>query len=725
MSRIRLAWVSRVASGAAVSRIFGKEPPAPLAARPPRIEREGALVALRLAIGKEGLGLELARPTTIECLDVPELTVKIPHVRFPFDVSGGVAKFRHKRGEIERVRVEVDSRRASRWVEPRVRGLLGAAPGSVAIALRAFGATITLGGETSALAFELSLVPRNEDAVLVVHGARGVALTAPATLLALRATSAILGEHAKREGSRFHVKRMAETLARAVYPEAGARAPSGDAMRVSASGESDGILVIAFVRNASPCAIPEDATLGHEAAELLTHADDALFAGDFDRARIAILEVLERAPRHAEATRRLAEIDAHVKGRAETAIAALREGAMPRCGTLLGELLLETGNVASAMAALLREAERETSSLVSALTFARAAAIAPDPNDALGWLDAAVVRAPRVAHLRWERARKRLAAGRLPDARADIQEIEVLAAGARERHEVLRRAGDAYREAGLGAEASILYERALLYRPEDPEAIAGLGAAIAREGRAARGAALLAQAIAAAPAAWMELELAKVLGDRLGDKPAAIARLRSIADDAAEAIAARGLEGRYRADLGDAAGASLAYARMRERAGSERAAIAWLLEAAAFEEKRGDLLAAQEHLSVARRIDPAVEPRFRELSSRMAPVREPAPEPVRMDEAEAEARIESLTRQLQGDPTNDRVVDELTELLTRASRSMELLALLSARLEDAPPERRAALLPKHREVLSRLEQSAIAEGRPGEAELFRMVRDSS
>ena len=65
----------------------------------PAIDREGATIPLRLAIGKDGLGIELAGPASMECVDVVELVVRLPHVKFPFDVSGGVAKFRHKRGE--------------------------------------------------------------------------------------------------------------------------------------------------------------------------------------------------------------------------------------------------------------------------------------------------------------------------------------------------------------------------------------------------------------------------------------------------------------------------------------------------------------------------------------------------------------------------------------------------------------------------------------------------
>jgi hypothetical protein len=96
-----------------------------------------------------------------------------------------------------------------------------------------------------------------------------------------------------------------------------------------------------------------------------------------------------------------------------------------------------------------------------------------------------------------------------------------------------------------------------------------------------------------------------------------------------------------------------------------------------------------------------------------------------LDEAESEARVEALTRTLQGDPSNDAVVDELVVLLSRLGRSMDLLALLSARLEDAPPDRREALLPRHREVLATLEADARREGREAEADLFKMAREAS
>jgi hypothetical protein len=629
-----------------------------------------------------------------------------------------------------------------------------------------------------ALAFDVALIA-SPELTLVVHTARGVNLPAPATALALSAAATLLGDAAQREGARFIIVRAAERIARMLLPDAGVRAPSGRDVVLTGSGESDSVLFMSWARgSASAAPEHESATRANEAALLSRSADDARFAGDRERARRLDLEALERAPRHPQIARRIAELDWHAGGRAEAATLTLRSADQAGClGSLLADLLLEMGDRSGAIAALLREGERDPSAGVAALAYACAATLAVDPADALAWLDNAIARAPLLAELRWDRAQRRLVQGRIGDARADFQELETLAHGPRERYDVLKRAADIHRERGLGSDAALLYERALLYRPDDPEAIAGLGAAIAAEGRGPRGATLVARAIELAstrlPAentAWMELELGRILGDRLGDRPAAVARLRAVPDAAPEAIDARGLEGRYRAALGDAAGASLAFARLRERAGRDRAAAPWLEEAARFEEARGELALAQAHLAAALAIAPtnaSIEASYRAVSEQIAhaagvrprfgvpeggtrfvprsvvleggvpeggPLPSPSlpepPPPQAIEEAaptpeEDEMKIEALTRTLQGDPTNDDVVDELVLRLTRLGRSMELLALLSARLEDAPPERRAELLPRHREVLERLEVEARAAGRDGEADLFKMAREMS
>lgn len=730
------------------------------------IDREHGGASLRLAIGKDGLGIELARPARVACLDLTELVVRLPRVRFPFDVSGGVAKFRHKRGELERLTVELDARHLARFASERLRGLIATGPCTVDVAPRRLGATITVSGRTTpsaapstlrvaALAFEVWAMPSGEDVVLVVASARGANVSAPPTTLAMRAMAALLGDAARREGSRFVLSKPAAALVRHVLPEAGVRAPSGDEMLLSGAGESDGVFVFGFARAGSPADVPEEGALASETALLARRSDDARFAGEIERARAFDVDALERAPRHPELVRRIVEIDAFAGSRAEAAMATLRSAARaPHVGVLAGSLLLAIGDVPGAIAALVREGERERSSVMGALAYAAAADASTDPFDALAHLDSAVARAPWLLELRWERARRRLLVGQREGANADLQELEAHASGARERLEVLRRAADLHRACGAGDVAADLYERALLYRPDDPEALAGLGAALAATGRAARGATLLAHAIEQAAAhggapVWMELELSKILAEGLRDLPAAIARVHAIADDAREAIEARALEGRWRARLGDVSGATIAFARLRERAGNEASAVPFLLEASRFESERGDVHAAHRHAAVAVAIAPRDETvlaTYRALGERLARIAglvapSPAEAPVvppppsseakvttsapPLDEAAAEERVESLTRAIQADPSNDAAVDELAALLSRLGRGMELLALLSARLEDAPLDRRDALLPKHHAVLEQLEREAREAGRTVEADLYRMARDAS
>ncbi|HEY6463523.1 MAG TPA: hypothetical protein VIY73_25320, partial [Polyangiaceae bacterium] len=96
------------------------------------------------------------------------------------------------------------------------------------------------------------------------------------------------------------------------------------------------------------------------------------------------------------------------------------------------------------------------------------------------------------------------------------------------------------------------------------------------------------------------------------------------------------------------------------------------------------------------------------------------------DEGDAgdEARIEELTRKLHANAADDAVADELAALLEKAGRGHELLALLSGRLEDATPERRAVLAPKARRALEALADQAARAGRNEEAALFRDAIDT-
>jgi tetratricopeptide (TPR) repeat protein len=750
------------------------------------VERDAPAVELRLAIGKDGLGIELGRPARVACIDVTEVLVVLPGVRFPLDVSGGVSRFRHRRGDLRRLGVEIGARALERWAAPRLRGVVSTKSPSVWLAVRKDAATVGVASPEAdvVLAFDVTLDTHEDDVSLTVTHARGAGLAGPATTLAIAALRAMLGDVATREGARFTIERVATRLARVLLPEAGARAPSATGIRwTMTSAAADAWLLVASQGLQADAS--EEATRARESATITRDGDDARVAGDLARARAHDVAAMDRAPRHPALAARVAEIDALAGGRAEAALAVLHD-AQPEPGAhqgpLAAELLAESGDTGGAIAAFARIGDTEPVPALAAWSFERAAALADDPHDALVWLDLAVGRAPAIARVRWARAARRLAAGRIDDALADVEHVEAMTDGARAKYGAWRRAGEAWRAAGLVSESAALFERALRYLPDDPEALAGLGAALVEdagklgpsrtaraEQRATRGVALLSRAIDLAEArgddvSAMTLDLARALEGALGDRPAAVARVRAVPNTAKDAIVARSLEARWRAGLGDTAGASLAWARARDLASTrfegssgrdpdaERAAR-FLREAAEFEQAtQGDLPAAQRHLAAALRLRPRdaeIERAYRDVCARLAPhLAAPAPAPAPSppwsgpesehaptttsllpvavpdseDEARLAQRVEDLTRQLQGDPTRDDVVDELAGLLVRLGRSLELLALLSARLEDAPPERRAQLLPAQREVLARLEADARAAGRESEASLFRDAR---
>src|SRR5689334_8754597 len=64
---------------------------------------------LRLAISKGALAIELGEPFALGPIRVTELVIRLSGVRFPVDLSGGVARFRHRRGELARLAVEVQA----------------------------------------------------------------------------------------------------------------------------------------------------------------------------------------------------------------------------------------------------------------------------------------------------------------------------------------------------------------------------------------------------------------------------------------------------------------------------------------------------------------------------------------------------------------------------------------------------------------------------------------
>ncbi len=621
------------------------------------------------------------------------------------------------------------------------------------------------------LAFDVHALAEGEDIVLVVANARGAGLPLPASAVALGCVDAILGAFAERAGAIFTLRRPAALLARALLPGAGARVPSTDTVRWAALGADGGTWVLHASRSADT-AVPREAALrAREIATLLAPGDEALLRGDLDAARTRYLDVLERAPRHAEVAARMVDIDARMPARAEAALATMAEsgaGEGSRGGIVAGELLTQVGDTDAALASFERAGEVERAPALAARAFELAARTSRDPEAAGRWLDRALARSPRSIQARWARVEARIALGRLEDALADVEHLEALARGARGKYAVWLRAGRAWEAAGLGAPAGAIFERALRYAPDEPDALVGLATALLDEGREARGVSLLDRALEVARArggaeATIMLALARALAERLDDLPTAIAHVSSIPASAAEGLTARGLEGRWRAVLGDLAGAALSFARLRDAASSlassrddslAQGVVAWLIEAAALErDRRGDPLGAQRHLATALRILPHhAEARraYRDVGALLlraasaatsdtheqrppasldleaTPARTPA-----MDLALAEdlgeddddvvqaARVDELTRRLRDSPGNDAVADELAALLEGLGRGHELVALIAGRLEDASSERRPQLAADARAVFERMTAKANAAGSADDAALYR------
>jgi hypothetical protein len=91
------------------------------------------------------------------------------------------------------------------------------------------------------LAFEVHALADGGDLVLVVSQARGSALPAPATAMAIGCVEALVGGAAERRGAVFVLPRGPSTLSRVVLPEAGARVPAAEAMSwtsIAAQGDT-------------------------------------------------------------------------------------------------------------------------------------------------------------------------------------------------------------------------------------------------------------------------------------------------------------------------------------------------------------------------------------------------------------------------------------------------------------------------------------------------------
>jgi tetratricopeptide (TPR) repeat protein len=727
---------------------------------------------LRLAVSRGELGLELEAPFGLGPLSLTALSLGLPGIKFPVDLSGGVARFRHRRGRLDHLELQARALDISAFAASRLSGLLGPGTPDVVIAPTAFGALIGLRRGEAALAFDLIAAPSGGAIVLLAERARGLSLGAPPHVIALRALALATRGIGRLEGGAVVIEDIASTIVRDVLPGAGARAPSTSESLVSPLESELTTFRLTISRDAPLHRGGARAESALELAEHAREADRAAVEGDVDAARRGYLDLLERMPRHPEVSERLAWIDA-TAGRNEAALATVADLVPAAYAGAIGGVLLESvGDLAGAAAAYSRAATDETYGVLAALLWARAGACETGP-ERVHALDEALARAPGLEAPRWARIAARLDRGDATGALADAEHLEAAARGARARAEVWRRAGDALLDRGFLSEARRAFERALRYAPDDIPAMTALGRSLAQAGEHGRALPLFARAVARAEArkgsaltddhAAASLELAKTLVVFANDRPAAIARARAIPTSAREAFEARALEGTWRAELGDLAGAAAAFGRLVSLVeaarldGDEAARVAGLLLAAATieERERGDERAAQHLVALAVRLRPkdrrataelrrlagASEAERLDRASRTRDISsvetDPPPamaEPPVEDETFAhelepevdlESAAEQLSNELRAHPNDQALAMRLANVLEQLGRDLDLLALLSARMEEGDEDARAEVEPHRRAVLRRLAKAARDEGRPSEAELYEMMADAS
>ncbi|HVY27735.1 MAG TPA: tetratricopeptide repeat protein [Polyangiaceae bacterium] len=575
---------------------------------------EDPRVPLRLTVTRGALGMELYEPIEIGPLSVERLSLTFAGLRFPVDLSGGVPRFRSRRGDLQEVVLRLRLPELARYLSKRVGEPFAPLVKPLAVWSIEGGIGVGLVGEQSALAFDVLWAAERGSARFVVSRARGIGLAGPALGVALRVCDAMATQVGTRSGRVITLSDAGGRIGRALLPAVGARAPSATGVSFGELFQELDELVVALDATFAPPALSDDAARALELARLTREADDALAESNLDSAREKLLEALEQAPRHPEIVRSLCELDMAVPGRAEAALGLLVE-TLPAAaaGAVGAALLAASGDRAGALVALERAANEESFAPLAALLLARAAELA-DSSQTLFYLDRAVAAAPTLTSTHQARLRARLTRGDVGGALSDAEHLEAMATGAAAKHAACTQAAGHLLDAGYVKDAGKVFERALRYMPDDARATAGLGRALLAAGLSARAITLFERAIALSERrgeldALAVLELGRLVADKLKDLPQAIARLRQVPPQAAEAEAARHLEGLYRAQIGDRVGASLAFAQLREAielSGAKSApSLARLRDAARFELlERDDPALAERHLALALRLAP-------------------------------------------------------------------------------------------------------------------------
>lgn len=557
--------------------------------------------ALQLAIGREGVGLELSRSLELGPVTLLHARSRMIGVGFPLDVSGGVERFRHRRTTLEAIGLAVEHGPVERWLGTSSEGLLGRGPCTVRIAWVAppdvgvgesmaereerlvwssGNVRIELVDDKSIVACDVAFAPRGSGLSFVAHRVRAIGATRPPSAivgaLLVRIARALEG---LARGLRLDLPDPTKAAAMHAFVTRGARIPLRDELVVTKSSAEVERFVLELRRGETPAAPSSVFVALDELDRFVGEADAALVENDLERAREGYLRALERAPRHRAILTRLAEIDSSVGERAEAALSWLRDAQKGRTrraldGNDLGRTLIAAANherigargrARAAWERAGQDAWDRGEPRLAARAYSRAAAMCNDDEPMLGpLLDRALAADPTELEARWRRAAMLVRLGDDDHALEDVQHLEAQARGREARRRTLMRAAALWHTEGRPDRAVPAWERALRHTPEDRAIVAGLGVALLAGGETSRGIGLLAHALTlpgdVAGRAPILLELARALAERVGDLPSAIARTREVGSDDPHFAWARALEGACRLQLGDQVGAEQAYA---------------------------------------------------------------------------------------------------------------------------------------------------------------------
>jgi len=600
-----------------VSNFPSSSPPSEVPAPEGAVSRAASeKIPLRLAVSRGALGLELAEPCAFEPLRIVEFSVTFPGLRYPIDLSGGVHQFRHRRGVLERLAIELQPHTLSAWLAQRLHDLIGPLERPPRVHATAERLEFGFNSVSAALAFDLVWAPWEGDACFVIERARGIGLSGPALAYVERALDSALGHAAKREGRLIRFEKGVQRLLRGWLAPEGVRLPRNEDGQFGPPSLSPrGSLLLAQDSALPPPELSQAALRAVEWARFLREPDDLLARGELEQARILYMRLLDEAPRHPEIVKLVAEIDALSTVAPSVQLAMLRELGqdLPLLPVTAGLLELASDPEAACQA-YEAFARSEAFAPLAAFALLAAARSAPDVRAQHALFDQAVARCQSLASVRWARFEASVASGKLSAALLDAEQLEHLSQGANQRSAVCLKVARHFHAAGRAEEAARFLERSLRYAPEDIEATCGLARAFAGVGRHQQAIKLLMRATALSekrghPDVEACFDLALLLAEELHDLPQAISRVRQVTHESGRLPQARFLEASWRAELGDLIGASAAFDRLREALELEpqpkQEAVGWLIRAANFaQEQMLDWEAAEGYWALAVRLFP-------------------------------------------------------------------------------------------------------------------------